>query len=276
MQNSNSISNTVYLTHAVDLTIGRRDITGPNQINSWALNTSQDPLMKFKMGLSPWQARHKKTVQLIAPNTVFREDYSQTNTPIQFVYCTFKAEEPFWLRKLIGPFGYAMIDDPNNLVLSIIKEIAKTYNEFGSQGWFKNQSNLYALMDILMNVKETTIPYHWQFCQEKLYIADQDFVKRVQEKMWPKRFEVINIDELADSLIVSRSTLCHKYKKYAGETLIETQIKWRIQEAKKLLMMRHPIKTVASHLGFCDSYYFSKVFKNETGLCPRDYRNQKQ
>ena len=70
MQNSNSISNTVYLTHAVDLTIGRRDITGPNQINSWALNTSQDPLMKFKMGLSPWQARHKKTVQLIAQEKI--------------------------------------------------------------------------------------------------------------------------------------------------------------------------------------------------------------
>jgi AraC-like DNA-binding protein len=47
----------------------------------------------------------------------------------------------------------------------------------------------------------------------------------------------------------------------------------RIEKAKELLLTsKIPIKQVAELSGFEDFYYFSKVFKKETGLSPMQFR----
>ena len=50
----------------------------------------------------------------------------------------------------------------------------------------------------------------------------------------------------------------------------------RIEEAKKLLESHEDILIgeIAERVGFNGQFYFSKVFKDQTGLSPRDYRNQ--
>lgn len=275
MQMKQPFANTVNLTHAVDMTLSRRDITNPMQIDTWAINTAQNSLMKYKMGLSPWQHRRERTVQIIAPQTIFREDCLNVTEPVNYVYCCFHAAEPFGLRKLIGPHGFAMIDDPHHLVLSRIKQIAKTYNEEGMQGWYKNQSQLYELLDLIKDVQPTEEEGLWAFPTNQMIKSSFNFVKQVHGKLWPKRHETLRVDELAQSLHISRSSLSHRYKKETGETLIETQLRWRIEESKRLLQLGQPIKLVADHLGFCDIYYFSKVFKKFVGMSPRNFRVNK-
>ena len=271
-----TIANTVQLSHAVDLTSNRRDKTNPLQIDSWAINTAQNSMMKYQMGSSPWLLRREKTVQLIAPNTIFREDCSQVTKPIHYVYCCFLAQEPFGLRHLIGPFGYALIEDPNHLVLSHLKHLAKTYNELGELGWYKNQAQLYDLLDLLNDLRATDEPGHWVFPSKQSPKFSSDFVKSVQNIMWLKRHEIIHLDDICHSLNISRSSLSHRYKQASGESPLETQTRWRITEAKKMLNEGIPIKVAAEHLGFCDIYYFSKAFKKYSGVSPREYRKQNQ
>lgn len=268
--------NTVQLSHAVDFTSNRRDKTNQLQIDSWAINTSQNSMTKYKMGSSPWLLRREKTVQLIAPNTIFREDCSLVTEPINYVYCCFHAHEPFGLRHLIGPFGYALIEDPHHLVLSHLKPLTKTYNEQGEQGWYKNQAQLYELLDLLKDLQATEEPGHWVFPSIQSSKIGTDFVKSVQSIMWIKRHEIIRLDDISHSLNISRSSLSHRYKQASGESLLETQTRWRITEAKKMLNEGQPIKVVAEHLGFCDIYYFSKAFKKYSGVSPREYRKQNQ
>ncbi|MBQ8621241.1 MAG: AraC family transcriptional regulator [Oscillospiraceae bacterium] len=38
---------------------------------------------------------------------------------------------------------------------------------------------------------------------------------------------------------------------------------------------RHPIKSIAAHLGFADEKYFANVFKFKTGLTPSQYRRSR-
>lgn len=45
-----------------------------------------------------------------------------------------------------------------------------------------------------------------------------------------------------------------------------------MEEAKHLLVhSRMKVKDVANYLGYQDSLYFSKVFKKETGVSPKEY-----
>ena len=46
----------------------------------------------------------------------------------------------------------------------------------------------------------------------------------------------------------------------------------KMEEAKHLLVhSRMKVKDVANYLGYQDSLYFSKVFKKETGVSPKEY-----
>ncbi|MES2309697.1 MAG: AraC family transcriptional regulator [Verrucomicrobiota bacterium] len=44
------------------------------------------------------------------------------------------------------------------------------------------------------------------------------------------------------------------------------------EAAKKLAEGRDPVNQIARSLGFEDEFYFSRCFKREQGISPREYR----
>jgi YesN/AraC family two-component response regulator len=46
----------------------------------------------------------------------------------------------------------------------------------------------------------------------------------------------------------------------------------RIAKAKELLLIDLPVSIVAESVGYLDQFYFSKLFKKETGVSPKDYK----
>ena len=49
----------------------------------------------------------------------------------------------------------------------------------------------------------------------------------------------------------------------------------KVAESKKLLKETNlKIYEISDRLGFESAFYFSKVFKKNTGMSPKDYRNQ--
>jgi AraC-like DNA-binding protein len=50
-------------------------------------------------------------------------------------------------------------------------------------------------------------------------------------------------------------------------------IHMKIHKAEDLLEQENvTVKEVAFHLGFEDQYYFSRLFKNKTGVAPSDWK----
>lgn len=87
--------------------------------------------------------------------------------------------------------------------------------------------------------------------------------------------EPIGLNEVAEHVRVSPAHLSKVFKEEVGVTFIKWLNHLRMEEAKKLL--RHTwLKTyeVADQVGYPDYKYFSLMFKRQTGLSPRDYRNQ--
>ena len=80
-------------------------------------------------------------------------------------------------------------------------------------------------------------------------------------------------EEIAGKLVVSEEYLSTQFKKETGMTFSETVRKYRIEKVKKLLL-ETPFKLnqIAELAGYSDSKYMSKVFKEEVGMLPSEYR----
>ena len=64
------------------------------------------------------------------------------------------------------------------------------------------------------------------------------------------------------------------FKEDTGATPLEYLTNLRINRAKKLLRATpyQSIESIAAGCGFSDTFYFSRVFKKQVGIAPRDYR----
>ena len=55
---------------------------------------------------------------------------------------------------------------------------------------------------------------------------------------------------------------------------MKTLTTFRINAVKNLLVKGESIKFIAAHMGFCDEFHLSKVFKKASGLSPSVYLRQ--
>lgn len=86
----------------------------------------------------------------------------------------------------------------------------------------------------------------------------------------------ITISELADRYGYSVYYLSKKFKKEMGMDIHAYINKMKIDQAKNLLTSgSESIQEISSILGFSSHSYFSNLFKKETGMTPRQYREHK-
>ncbi|MBD2868911.1 response regulator transcription factor [Paenibacillus arenilitoris] len=87
----------------------------------------------------------------------------------------------------------------------------------------------------------------------------------------------LTLQDVADSVHVSKSYFSNLFKKQTGQNFIDYLIDLRIGEAKRLLVRNEcRIYEVAEKAGFNDVKYFSKLFKKTTQMTPVEYREKHQ
>ncbi|OGV76264.1 MAG: hypothetical protein A3K19_19345 [Lentisphaerae bacterium RIFOXYB12_FULL_65_16] len=87
----------------------------------------------------------------------------------------------------------------------------------------------------------------------------------------------LSVSDLADELYVSRDYLRHLFRSQGKESPIRRIIHARIEKAKGLLVEPTlSIKEVAERSGCETVYYFSRLFKKETGQTPTAFRARAQ
>ena len=83
----------------------------------------------------------------------------------------------------------------------------------------------------------------------------------------------ITLDELARSVSLSKFHFLRTFHNAFGISPMQFITEEKIRQAKYLLTnTKEPIFHISESLGFSTAAYFSKVFKNATGLSPSDYR----
>lgn len=83
----------------------------------------------------------------------------------------------------------------------------------------------------------------------------------------------LTIQDIADYVGLERSYFSKIFHKYTGTTAQKYLMHERIQHSCQLLeRTSYTLKQISSYVGIKDEYYFSRVFKSETGMSPRQYR----
>lgn len=88
-------------------------------------------------------------------------------------------------------------------------------------------------------------------------------------------YEDIIVTDLAKICASNKITLTRHFEKYLNCSPKKYINKFRIKKAKILLLQsEYKINEISSAVGFQDPLYFSTAFRAETGMSPREYRNQ--
>lgn len=83
----------------------------------------------------------------------------------------------------------------------------------------------------------------------------------------------VTLEEIAGQLFVSEEYLSSQFKKETGTGFAETVRQYRIERIKGLLLnTKLKLNQIAELTGYADPKYMSRVFKEEVGVLPTEYR----
>lgn len=84
----------------------------------------------------------------------------------------------------------------------------------------------------------------------------------------------LTLEGVAKQVNVSPNYFSALFRRTVGCTFREHLCRVRVEESKRLLLStQYSLKEIAVAVGFSDQSYFSKVFKQHTGLSPGQYRS---
>ncbi|QUI24331.1 response regulator [Vallitalea pronyensis] len=107
-----------------------------------------------------------------------------------------------------------------------------------------------------------------------LDMDDNHLVRSVKKYLMAHYKETIVIKDFQERFGVTSAYLSMLFKKETGETIKEYLIGLKINRAKVLLKETNlHIVEIADHIGYDNEHYFSRLFKQKTGVTPSQYRN---
>ncbi len=137
---------------------------------------------------------------------------------------------------------------------------------------------------ILDKVKENSLPIYLlelygfiiKFCQQSNLNTIPSFHLKLVEEVCgildDTLTQNVKLPEIAKGFNISYERLRKVFKEVMHVSMGEYRIKSRIQHAQTLLLKREMnINEIAEHMGYPDSFTFSKQFKKERGMSPEKY-----
>lgn len=104
--------------------------------------------------------------------------------------------------------------------------------------------------------------------------SDNYIIRHVIKYLKEHYQEGIVLKDVADQFGVTNTYLSMLFKKETGETLKEYLTGLKIEKAKRLLKETHEqVIEISKEVGYDNEHYFSRMFKQKTGMTPTSYRN---
>ncbi len=148
-----------------------------------------------------------------------------------------------------------------------------------------------AIFDELTRVWSSAVPGHEILCHSLvlrlLYqcvrahtdthrpVPHRRRLEQVVDLLQRRSAESFRVDQLAAIAGLSESRFRVLFKHLTGSSVVQYQNRIRVNKARGLLLSgEHTVTRVAELVGYRDVYYFSRVFKQVTGLSPSTLRNE--
>ncbi len=113
----------------------------------------------------------------------------------------------------------------------------------------------------------------FQSSELKISSNDNDIIQQCIQLMKQNLDKNLRLEDFSKKLNISASHLSALFKKRMKYSPIHLYTTYKIQKACQLLLDDpKSIKSIAFELGYEDQYHFSRVFKNEMGVSPKQFR----
>lgn len=200
---------------------------------------------------------------LVSPNTVRHPTYKYPS--VGYLYVLFENNDLSLARSVDQVVKIP--HDVNHEFLSLVNEINKP------------KENTYRFVEALVvqllisleRSTKTNLPN-----EQKSYLniqSQKELVERVEAFMKRNIHRELNHKELSDEFHISTSHLARIFKNATGVTLTKKLTQLRITKAKQLLLESSlPIYEVSFSVGYTSFSHFAKVFRQEVGVSPGNYR----
>ena len=167
-------------------------------------------------------------------------------------------------------------DDPHTSpIIECMKEVRNIYSrqEFGYE--IACKASLCNLWNVLLKLPQKKLP---SVAKSQRIINDEQRIKEATIYIEEQFAEPITLDDIADSIHISKSECCRCFQRVLRVTPFEYLLKYRIFYATKLMQYQDPaassISNLAITVGFGNISYFNKVFKRFLHMTPTEYKKQ--
>ncbi len=108
-------------------------------------------------------------------------------------------------------------------------------------------------------------------------VSDYSVISAAKSYIKSNYHKKITLSDIAASVNLSEIYFHSIFTKAVGKTPHKYLTNYRIEQAKKYLWdTRINMNDIAERCGFCSQQHFSRIFKQETGTAPNDYRKTSQ
>ena len=172
-------------------------------------------------------------------------------------------------RSEIGYLFFAV--SPSVVICQVLQHLFQEYThpDTYSQDLFEEYLNI--LFAELMRNHEHTYRYYFQK-HTPVFVALPHILSYIQ-----KNYTDLTLKQLAEKFHYERSYLSRQIHRYTGRTYTEIISACRLEKAKEYLCFTGwKINEIAERTGFNSGDHFTRFFRKETGLSPREYRKNHQ
>lgn len=172
---------------------------------------------------------------------------------------------------------YILLNDHDPATAPIISHMKNIHDyciakEFGYELTCKAElCNLWNVLLKLPQKDSTTV------INSKRIVNDEQRIKDAMLYIVENFAEPITLDDIANSIHISKSECCRCFKRVLHLTPFEYLLKFRIFHAAKLIRQQDPeadsISNLATIVGFGNISYFNKVFKRYLHMTPTEYKH---
>ncbi len=125
------------------------------------------------------------------------------------------------------------------------------------------ETELDSLINLVTNNKNNDYVYY-----------DHDIIAKAKEYIKLHCSDDITLEDVAGEVFLSPDYLSRIFKQQTNENFTDFLIKERMEKAAELLKnSRYKVYEVSTLVGYKTTKYFSKLFKQYTGLTPNEYKN---
>ncbi|MEM1486159.1 response regulator [Oscillospiraceae bacterium PP1C4] len=182
-----------------------------------------------------------------------------------------------YLKQFID-IGYFSLEDADRMIAELelmLRDIA-IQNDFSQSEAVEISSSIpisYSSFEEFKKLIGKIATNYYTEIRKQIKNKDSFEVCEIKKYIDHKYFEKINISIFSKKYYLSREYIMKLFKKEFGCGIYEYVLKIRMTNAKKLICDPHvKIQDVAQMVGYNDSNYFSKAFRNYYGMSPTIYK----